>query len=100
MLLPVAILHLLAPKQYQGIPDDSSIGGPAVARRSAAAYFLRRSPICIKKGRKLIKGEKCSDGKSINLVDLTFFPLETVITRLTILGLHENIVSPARAKPH
>ena len=96
MLLPVAILYLSAPKQYQGIPDDGSIGGPA-GPRFAAAYFLRRSPICIKKGRELIKEEKSSDGKSINLVDLTFFPLETVLIQLAIFGLHENIVSPVRA---
>jgi hypothetical protein len=42
-------------------------------------------------GRELIKGEKSSDGKSINLVDLTFFPLETVLIQLAIRGLHENI---------
>ena len=58
-----------------------------VDRRSAAAYFLRSSPICIKKGRELIKEEKSSDGKSINLVDLPFFSLETVITEVAILAV-------------
>jgi hypothetical protein len=53
-----------------------------------------------KKGPELIKREKSSDGKSINLVDLPFFPLETVLIQLAILGLHENIVSPVRAKNH
>ena len=91
MLLPVAILYLSAPKQNQGIPDDGSIGGP----RSAAGYFLRSSPICIKKGRELIKGEKSSDGKSINLIDLTFFPLETVLIQFAILGRHEIFFATA-----
>jgi hypothetical protein len=99
VLLPVAILYLSAPKQYQGIPDDSSIGGPA-GPRFAAAYFLRPFTHLHKKGRELIKEEKSSDGKSINLVDLTFFPLETVLIQLANLDLHKNIVSPARAQNH
>jgi hypothetical protein len=71
-----------------------------VDRRVRGCLFFAQFTYLHKKGRESIKGEKSSDGKSINLVDLTFFPLETVITRLAILGLHENIVSPARAKPH
>ena len=67
-----------------------------VDRRVRGCLFFAQFTYLHKKGRESIKGEKSSDGKSINLVDLTFFPLETVLIQLANLGLHENISSRTR----
>jgi hypothetical protein len=48
----------------------------------------------------LIKGKKSRDGKSINLIDLTFFPLETVLTQCAFLPCHESIFHVIAAKQH
>ena len=53
-----------------------------VDRRVRGCLFFAQFTYLHKKGRESIKGEKSSDGKSINLVDLTFFPLETVLIQL------------------
>jgi hypothetical protein len=47
-------------------------------------------------GHEFIRRKKSRDGKSINLIDLTFFPLETVITEVVILAVTQVFFACSR----
>src|SRR5258706_11114699 len=65
-------------------------------RGLAVAVFVQITDLNKKARRESIKGEKARHGKSINLVDLPFFSLKTVLIQCAIFCRHENIFCRSR----